>query len=203
MQNNNNDDNDSDESEDEHSSSGSSGSSTTSGSKKDDGCDRLRANLTGAINAAISSGKEQTVYWSEGTSLPYDVMKMLADNPKVTLVFSYKFQGYPFTVSISGKNAIANSSIPWYGPVYLYVTYGNTGKTPTTIQGPATAERTYIVQKGDILSKISKKLKVTVDHLKSVNNIENPKKLKVGMVFWIYIQRNKNLLWEIAVFPED
>ena len=31
-------------------------------------------------------------------------------------------------------------------------------------------------------SDIARKLKVTVDHLKTVNNIENPDKIKAGMV---------------------
>ena len=169
---------DNDGSEDEH----SSGSSTPSGTRTDDGFDRLRELLKKAGAEAASSGKEQTVYWEEGTSLPYDVMKILADNPKVTLVFSYKFQNYPFRVNIPGKNAIANPSIPWYGPVYLFVTYEMGKKTPTAIPGTLTTERTYIVQKGDTLNKIARKLKVSVDHLKTMNNIKNPDKIKAGMV---------------------
>ena len=169
---------DNDGSEDEH----SSGSSTPSGTRTDDGFDRLRELLKKAGAEAASSGKEQTVYWEEGTSLPYDVMKILADNPKVTLVFTYKYKDYTFTVNIPGKNAIANPSIPWYGPVYLYVTYVKGDKLSTTVQGSQTADRIYTVQKGDTLSKIARKLKVTVNHLKTVNNIKNPNKIKAGMV---------------------
>ncbi|MCR5281038.1 MAG: LysM peptidoglycan-binding domain-containing protein [Lactobacillus sp.] len=62
------------------------------------------------------------------------------------------------------------------------MTYGKGDKLPTTVQGLQTAYRTYKVQKGDTLNKISKKLKVTVNHLKTVNNIKNPDKIKAGMV---------------------
>jgi LysM repeat protein len=163
-------------SEDEHSSSGSNNTKTP------DGFEDLRELIVRARKASETTGKEQTVYWSKGTSLPYDVMKMLADNPKVTLVFSYKFQGYPFTVNIPGKNVIANPSIPWYGPVYLFLTYGNRGKAPAITQNPQALTGIYTIKKGDTLSKIARKFKVTVDHLKTVNNIENADKIKSGMV---------------------
>ena len=88
--------------------------------KVTDGCDELRASLLGAISKAKASGTAQTVYWNKSASLPYDVMKMLQDNPNVTLVFSCTYNGIPFTLNIPGKSVVANPAIQWYGPLYLY-----------------------------------------------------------------------------------
>ena len=151
--------------------------SNNNNTKVPDGCDELRQLLV----KAAASGKPETVKWNKGTSLPYDVMKMLHDNPNVTLVFSYTYLRQNYTVTIPGSAAIANPAVPWYGPVYLYALYGNT-KTSALTTNTKAATGNYTVKSDDTLSAIAKRLKTTVKHLKDVNNIKNVDRIKPGMV---------------------
>jgi LysM repeat protein len=64
---------------------------------------------------------------------------------------------------------------------------GATGKTMTVAQtrtttdsAPAESGKTYIVQGGDNPAKIAKKFKVNYTDLLKANNIDDPKKLKIG-----------------------
>ena len=138
--------------------------------RSSDGYDELRQLLDSAASTASITGKEQTVRWNQGTSLPYDVMKKLQDNPKVTLVFSYTYQGVSYVLTIPGKLVVADPDIYWYGPLYLNAMFGNTNKT-----------RTYRVQPGDTLSGIAKKLNTSVDNLQTLNKIKDPDKINVGL----------------------
>jgi len=149
--------------------------------KYPDGFDELRGLLNKAVSDARTTGQNQTVTWNKGTSLPYDVMKMLQDNPKVTLVFSYTYLGQNYTVTIPGSAVIANPAVQWYGPVYLYALYGNNKAALQPSQIPS-ATGTYTIKPGDSLSAIAKRLKTTVKHLKDVNNIKDVDKIKPGMV---------------------
>ena len=149
--------------------------------KVPDGCDELRALLSNTIAAAKSTGKPQTVYWSKGTSLPADVMKTLHDNPNVTLVFSYTYQGVPITLTIPGSAVVLNPAVEWYGPAYLYALYGK-GTTAALTTNTTVSARTYTVKSGDTLSGIAKRLHTTVKNLQSKNNIKDADKIKSGMV---------------------
>jgi len=172
-------DDDDDDDDDDHEEESSP--SNQNNTKVPDGCDELRAKLSAAISEAIASGKEKTVTWDKGTSLPYDVMKMLQDNPKITLEFSYTYQDQKYMVTIPGSRVIANPSIQWYGPVYLYALYGQNQKVTLPAQTSA-ATGTYTVKSGDTLSAIAKRLKSTIKHLKDANNIKDADKIKPGMV---------------------
>ncbi len=66
-----------------------------------------------------SLGTPQTVEYSEGTSLPVYLMKLLKDNPNLTLVFTTTYEGVEYTFTIKGSEAIVDLSIPWYGPLWL------------------------------------------------------------------------------------
>ena len=50
------------------------------------------------LEKAKEAGGPQTIYWYEGTALPGPVMKFLSENPQITLVFSYTYQGLDYTV---------------------------------------------------------------------------------------------------------
>ena len=52
--------------------------------------------------------------------------------------------------------------------------------TKATAGKPVSSGKTYIVKKGDNPVTIAKKLKVPYDDLIALNNIENPRKLKIG-----------------------
>ena len=162
--------------DDDHSDSGSSNSKPKD-EKPYDYLDELRAKLA----VAISLGGEQTVLWDKDTALPYDIMKTLQDNPKITLVFSYTYQNVDFKVTLPGKNVKAYTTIPWYGPLYLYAYYGGRGAVQNAPE-VNTANRTYTVVKGDTLTGIAIKLNTSVKSLVSLNNIKDPDKIKIGQV---------------------
>ena len=146
-----------------------------------DGCDELRGLLANAIASANATGKEQIVSWNKGTSLPYDVMKMLQDNPKITLVFSYTFEEKAYNITIPGRLVIADPAIPWYGPICLYGLFGNVKASANTSNMIALKD-TYTVQPGDTLTEIARNNNTSVRHLQTVNNIKDPDKIKPGMV---------------------
>ena len=139
--------------------------------------------LRGDLKAEIALGGERTVTWDQGTALPYDIMKTLQDNPGVTLIFSYTYQGIDYKVTISGKDAKAYTEIPWYGPLYLYKHYGSSSETaPADTADTAIGTRTYTVIPGDTLSEIATKLNTTVDSLVSLNDIKNRDFILVGQI---------------------
>ncbi len=82
--------------------------------------------LIDSLDLAIALGGEQTVYWSEGDALPYFVLKILEEHPDITLVFSYTYNDVDYVLTIHGSDVTAEITIPWYGPMNLYGTYGLT-----------------------------------------------------------------------------
>ncbi|MBR1861415.1 MAG: LysM peptidoglycan-binding domain-containing protein [Lachnospiraceae bacterium] len=133
------------------------------------------------LKSAIALGGEQTVTWNQGDALPYEIIKTLEDNPNITLVFSYSYEGKDYRVTIPGGKAKAFIEIPWYGPLYLYGTYGMfDAKIPVT--SAASDGHTYTVVPGDTLSRIAKRLNTTVRRLVDLNGISNPDFLRVGQV---------------------
>lgn len=133
------------------------------------------------LKSAITLGGAQTVTWDQGTALPYDIMKTLEDNPDITLVFSYTYEGRDYKVTIPGGKAKAFTDIPWYGPVYLYVTYGMLN-AQSPIAATPTDEHTYTVVPGDTLSGIANRLGTTVNRLVELNGIQNSDFISVGQV---------------------
>ncbi|MBP5263936.1 MAG: LysM peptidoglycan-binding domain-containing protein, partial [Lachnospiraceae bacterium] len=132
----------------------------------------------------------QTVYWSEGDALPFNIMKILQDHPQITLVFSYSYKGVNYRVTIPGSVAKAYANIPWYGPLYLYGNYGmynedgsikdgavNPGVPGGIVDGML---RTYVIRRGDTLSRIARRLGTTVRRLVDLNHIKNPNRIYAG-----------------------
>lgn len=134
--------------------------------------DKLRE----ALEKAIIKGGEQTIYWNEGTALPYDIMKTISENSNITLVFTYTYENVDYKVVLNGKNVKAYTDVPWYGPLYLNMYYrADDGALSLT-------GRSYVVQKGDTLTKLAVKLHTTVSNLVSINSIENPNFIRVGQM---------------------
>lgn len=144
----------------------------------EDYLDELRALLRNAINL----GGKQTVTWNKGTSLPYDVMKLLEDNPDVTLKFNYSYQGVDYRVVLSGMYVKADPKIPWYGPLYLYKYYGEVNVSIPNIKNPTATSHTYTVVKGDTLTGIAKRFNTTVHELVIINNIKNPDLIRTRQI---------------------
>ncbi|MCR4727222.1 MAG: hypothetical protein K5796_01040, partial [Lachnospiraceae bacterium] len=86
------------------------------------------ADLKSAFDYAIALGGNQTVTWNRDCVLNYDIMKLLAENPSITLAFSYTYEDMDYLVTIPGRLAKTDPEIPIYGPLYLYGMYGGTVK---------------------------------------------------------------------------
>ena len=140
--------------------------------KKADYLDELYAKL----NNAKAQGGKQTVEWSAGDSLPYNVMKILEENKDITLVFSYTYGGEDFVVTISGENVKADPDVPWCGPLYLYSIYGDYTLGENGIQSSGT----YIIQYGDTLTSLAAKFNTTIKNLVALNNIKDPDLIYAG-----------------------
>ena len=69
-------------------------------------------------------GGSQTVYWNEGNSLPFYVMKLLNENPDITLVFDYIYNNCDCRVVLNGEDIKVEPEVNWFGPDYLYAIYG-------------------------------------------------------------------------------
>ena len=140
--------------------------------KKADYLDDLYAKL----NNAKAQGGKQTVEWSAGDSLPYEVMKILEENKDITLIFSYTYGGEAFCVTISGENVKADPDVPWCGPLYLYSIYGDYTLGEKGIQSSGT----YIIQYGDTLTSLAAKFNTTIKNLVALNNIKDPDLIYAG-----------------------
>jgi hypothetical protein len=98
--------------EDHHSSNNDSVQSPS------DPFDLLNAQLT----LSLLKGGKQTIHWNYGTSLPYNVMKVLSEHPELTIDFTYKYKGVAYEAIINSVEA--DPAIQWYGPLYLNGLYG-------------------------------------------------------------------------------
>ena len=98
----------------------------------------------------------------------------MEDHPDLTLIFNYVYENEKYGVTIRGKQVKIEDSIQWYGPLWLYCTYGTIREESTAPTG------TYVVKSGDTLSKIARNLHVTVKHLANLNQIKNPDRIRAG-----------------------
>ena len=141
--------------------------------------------LTAMLEEAKELGGPQTIYWHEGTALPGPVMKFLSENPQITLVFSYTYEGLDYTVTIPGKNVKYDPNVPWCGPLYLYGMYGRySASTPVkaTNSTLTLGNRTYTITTGDSLWDIARRLGSTVDELVGMNNIADADRINIGQI---------------------
>ena len=132
--------------------------------------------LYALLREAIAKGEEQTINWSVGDSLPYDVMKILEENPQITLVFNYTYMGEDFNVTIRGRDVQADPKVKWCGPLYLYSIYGGY----KTDENGLKESGTYIVQAGDTLSALATKFNTTIKNLVALNNIKDENLIYIG-----------------------
>ncbi|MBR3507190.1 MAG: LysM peptidoglycan-binding domain-containing protein [Lachnospiraceae bacterium] len=122
------------------------------------------------LTYAIALGGNQTVTWEKGTALPYDIMKTLQDHPQLTLIFKYYYGNMSYEVTIHGKDVVTDPKITWYGPMNLYGRYG----LKIGFINPSGVTGSYVVVRGDNLTKIARRLNTSVDWLVKVNMIKNP-----------------------------
>ena len=170
---------------------GNSGSGSSSGSWAGYGNPDFYDDLRILIKEAIALGGEQTIHYSKGNKLPYDIMKSLEDHPQITVVYKYSYMDKDYTATIDGRKVKTDILVYWYGPLYLDQHFGewtlgldrvdpvptqNVDPVPQTITG------TYVVKAGDTLWAIAKEKHTNVQHLMTMNNIKNPNSIYVGQV---------------------
>lgn len=121
---------------------------------------------------ALADDAPATVEWNQGDSLPLGIMKQLSDNPNISLLFSFTYEGIDHQVMIPAGKAVADPDIEWYGPLWLLAKYGE--YTPVN---------EYTVMPGDTLNKIAEKFETTVEKILALNpNIKNKNKIRVGQI---------------------
>lgn len=139
----------------------------------------LGASIESDVNNESTGGSSNggtTVTWNEGGALPLAVMQKLAENPNVTLEFTFTYEGVEHTVVIPAGTAIFDESIPWYGPEWLLTFYPEKGST--------TSNGAYTIQPGDTLGSLARRLGTTVEKLMALNPyITDPGKIYVGDKF--------------------
>ncbi len=138
-----------------------------------DWLDPIRTEVGIGVEVIKETGNATTVYYTGDFSLPYEIMKTLQDNPLLTLVYTFPFEGETVTVSIPGSQVVASPEIPWYGPAYLVSNFSS-GKVYGNESG------IYIVKKGDTLTAIAHVFGTTVQALVDKNKIKNPDLIYVG-----------------------
>ena len=68
-------------------------------------------------------GGPRTVYIKGITALSRDVLELLSDNPQITLVSEFTYEGVDFKLTIPGSGVIVDPNTDWYGPKCLYPSY--------------------------------------------------------------------------------
>lgn len=137
--------------------------------------DSLRTELSIAADLAKNTNQHQVVnYQADYSALPYEFMKLLQDNPQITLNLTFPFEGEMVTVTISGDKVVADSTIPWYGPAYMMGRFSGSGNANAANTG------VYIVKKGDTLSDIAYLFGTTVEALVEKNGIKNRDLIYIG-----------------------
>jgi murein DD-endopeptidase MepM/ murein hydrolase activator NlpD len=84
--------------------------------------------------------------------------------------------------ALAVANQINNEKLIHPGQVLLIPAAGATSRpvTPATIAARPTREGAYVVQPGDTLERIARRLGVTVQALLNGNQIDNPRRLRIG-----------------------
>ena len=75
------------------------------------------------IETAIALGGEQTVTINGYSGLSQDIMKLLKENPQITLISEFIYMGHDFRITIPGSEVDLEDGLLWYGPKYLYPKY--------------------------------------------------------------------------------
>ena len=164
--------------------SGSSDNGSSSNPSNDD-----YAVFMNQLRGAAKKGSIQTIVFSWGDSLSYEAMQILKENPQITLVFNFKWQGVEYSTTIGGGRPVfADKGTEWYGPANLKGRYGATvGRVNSVVNDNSVTGKIsgyYVVKKGDNLTKIARKLHVTVNYLVQKNNIRNKNKIKPGQIIY-------------------
>lgn len=134
------------------------------------------------------------VVFNQGEAVPLEIMQVVVANPKVSFEFKTTRNGVSYDIKIpAGTLKSIDESVPWFGPEYLVsilpaeniTMSGTKGDTSEVKQAETAVAATgeYVVQKGDFLASIAKKLGTTVAKILEKNpNIKNPNLIYSGNI---------------------
>lgn len=147
-----------------------SGQDNNSGSGQADTPSRLETLIGSAQSGDV-------IQMQDVTALASSEVRQLLDRG-LTLEMEYTYEGIDYKVCIPA-GAFMDDSIPWYGPLYLAQHYG-----VGSFGGASASEGlSYIVKKGDTLSKIAHANGMTVSELAAKNpQIKNLNKIISGQI---------------------
>lgn len=97
------------------------------------------------------------------SSLTLDMVKKIVSRD-LTLVMEYTYNGADYRIVIPGKKAVIDETVPIYGPLYLAAHYSSSAAVGGSANGV-----TYIIAKGDTLSRIAAANGTTVAVLAALN----------------------------------
>ena len=84
-------------------------------------------------NDSTLTGENRVIEFNEGTALPGNIMAAMANSNGVTLKFTFWYEGFEFTTTITGEDAkkVYDPKVEWCGPCYLAENFPTvwTGKT--------------------------------------------------------------------------
>ena len=72
------------------------------------------------ISEAIAFGGTRVVRIEGYPALSYHVLEMLKENPDITLISEFSYDGLDYRITIPGSAVKLDPSINWYGPKYLF-----------------------------------------------------------------------------------
>ena len=72
-------------------------------------------------NDSTLTGENRVIEFNEGTALPGNIMAAMANSTGVTLKFTFWYEGFEFTTTITGEDAkkVYDPKVEWCGPCYL------------------------------------------------------------------------------------
>jgi len=138
----------------------------------------IDAQIRNAGQMSLALGEAQNVSLEGDFALPYDIMRLLASYPDVTLNYKLTYAGNTYDLAIPGSKVQADASIAWYGPAWLITNFSDAA-------GQQVAEgqnRTYVVQHGEYVNMIAEKLGVDPKTIIQLNGLKNPNLIHPGQI---------------------
>lgn len=131
------------------------------------------------------------VVFDQGNAVPLEIMQVVVANPNVSFEFKTTYNDISYDIKIpAGTLKSIDEDVLWFGPEYLLSILGDANSTKTEVKTDKKAETPaaapsgeYVVQKGDFLASIAKKLGTTVAKILEKNpNIKNPNLIYSGNI---------------------
>lgn len=129
-----------------------------------------------ALAELEEKGTASTIYYAPEdksiNGLPKSIMQLLVNHPELSLDFTYEYEGITYNIYIGPGKAIDDDT-QFFGPKNLFDHYKNAINPERT---KLLASDSYVIQSGDTLNDIAKRIDISLDALLAANKaiISNP-----------------------------